>query len=261
MEGMRDPCHRCHGELPQSAAGDPQSEENALLFCPRCGAPQIRLPEHMRTDEPGADGTRTTGASPPPRPLASGGVAGSVDWRAAVSSIALVAGIDAVLMAFGVISTAASFLGILWTVSGAIVALGLYARQRPRASVDARVGVRVGLATGVLMIAALGIVLASSEVVMRFGTHSMAAKDAMETQQLATFEAQMTELMQAQNESQEMQRKYHGFMRSPEFRAGMELGGLAFLGGIVLLLSAGFGAVAGMLRASQSPRPGLRRGD
>jgi len=260
---MREHCHRCHGELPDRAASNPYDDENALLFCPRCGAPQLLLPDHLRLQPVDAGQTDTTGASPPPRPAGARNAVtpGQVDWRAALAAVLLVGGVGAVLELIGLKSNAASFLSLLWTISGAVIALGLYARHRPQAWMDARVGLRVGVATGLVLVAAMGVSLSATGVVMRFGTHSLGWFDAEMTQSFGTVSQQLVARMQEQKQSDDIQRRMLGLLGSDAVRAGLGLFYLGLLGGMVLLISAGGGAFAGMLRASQSPRPGLRRGD
>jgi hypothetical protein len=204
----------------------------------------------------------TTGALPPPRPaVAQGARPGQVDWRAALAAGALVGAVGAVLELIGLKSDAASLLSLLWTFGGAVIALGLYARHRPQAWMDARVGLRVGVATGLVLVAAMGLALAATGVVMRFGTHSLGSFDADIVRNFELIRQQMADRLREQQQSVDVQQRIFGFMGSPEVRAGFAIFYLGFLGGVVLLVSAGGGAFAGMMRASQSRRPGLRRGD
>jgi hypothetical protein len=254
---MRELCHRCHGELPASTKGD-----SPLIFCPHCAAPQLLLSESMRIELPPV--APTTGALPPPRPVGSyplNSRPGQVDWRAAIAATAMVAAVGAALLVGGVEFSAVSFLSVLWTMSGAVIALGLYSRNRPQAWMDARVGLRVGFASGLLTIAAMGIALAGTGVVMRFGTHSLGSFDAGIVQIFDINRQHVIQMMQEQNQPADIQVKLLGLMNSPEFHAGFAITYVGVLGGIILLISAGGGAFAGMLRASRSPRPGLRRGD
>ena len=253
---MRELCHRCHGELQASASGDAP-----LLFCPHCAAPQLLLPEAMRIEAPEA---LTTGALPPPRPTGSPAPAvraGHVDWRAAMAATGVVAGVAAVLMVVRVEFPAAALLSVMWTLCGAVIALGLYTRSRPQAWMDARIGLRVGATTGLLMIAAMGVVLAAIGLIFRFGTHGMGSFDSEAAQTFETNRQMVMQMMQDQNQPADAQAKLLGLMNSAEYHAGMAVATLGLMSGLILLLSAGGGAFAGMLRASRSPRPGLRRGD
>ena len=251
-------CHRCHGELPSSPAGSRHDDDAAMLFCPRCGAPQILLPEHMYVEAP-VSATSTTGAVPPPRPAGSG--AGEVDWQAAIRAGALVSLVAAVLLIAGLIFSPVSFLSTLWTMGAAVIALGLYARSRPQASMDARVGLRIGLATGALVTAAMVMVLAGTGVVMRFGTHSLTGFDSEMAQTFALIRVRAAASLQEQGQPSDIQQKILSFVGSPEARAGIAVFYLSLTGFFILLLSAGGGAFAGMMRGAQTQRLGERSGD
>jgi hypothetical protein len=253
---MRERCHRCHGELPEAATGD-----GPLLFCPHCAAPQLLLPEALRIETPEAT---TTGALPPPRPAGSPAPAvrpGQVDWRAALAASGVVAGVAAALLVVRIAFPATAPVSLLWTLGGSIVALRLYTRSRPQASMDARIGLRVGATAGLMMTAALAIALAAMGTLLRFGTHAMGSFDAEAAQ---TFEANrqlVMQMMQEQNQPADARMKLLALMNSSEYRAGVAIGSLGMMGGLILLFSAGGGAFTGMLRGSRSTRPGLHRGD
>jgi hypothetical protein len=254
-------CHRCHASLPPAAPGSSRGDEDALLFCPRCGAPQILLPEHLRPDPPAILAVGSTGAAPPPRPVS----VSPIDWQAAIKAGALVACIGAVLATFGIKSNGAALLCILWTISGAVIALGIYSRGRAEARMDARIGLRIGIATGLTMSAAMGLGLAGAGLVMRFGTHSMAAIDEENSAARKAMLAKEIELSQ-QIDDKDLQAQYVAKMTSPEMNspemfAGLTLSMRAFEMLLILLFSACGGAFAGMMRAVPSARPGLRRGD
>ena len=251
-------CHRCHGELPSSPAGSRHDDDAATLFCHRCGAPQILLPEHMYLEVP-VSVASTTGAVPPPRPAGSG--VGEVDWQAAIRAASIVALVAAVLLVVGLVFSPTSFLGTLWTMGAAVIALGLYARSRPLASMDARVGLRIGLATGALVIAAMVMVLAGTGVVMRFGTHRLTAFDAEMAQTFELVRARAAISLQEQGQPADIQHKILDFVGSPEARAGLAVFYLSLTGFFILLLSAGGGAFAGMMRGAQAQRLGQRSGD
>jgi len=243
-------CHRCHGELPPAAPGNKQSSDDAMLFCPRCSAPQILLPEHMRIDPDGdaASHGRTTGATPPPRPFPgdSRQVPSQIDWRAALSVAGVVALVGAVLAVLGIRSGAASTFDVFWLLSGAVIALGMYVRTRPLARIDARIGARIGLVTGMLSISAVIVALATAGVIARFGLHRMGFFDTALAQQFAAIALQMQ-----QNQSADMKAKVIGLMSSEEIRGGLALFYVGFLSALLLLLSAAGGAFAGMMRGGR----------
>src|SRR5450755_2473804 len=85
---MQEFCHRCGGELPEGHGESP--------FCPHCGTPQLFLALENQSVQTGgepaiaADGTPSTGRTPPPRPQ-------QVEWKTAIRCALLVAGIAAAL--------------------------------------------------------------------------------------------------------------------------------------------------------------------
>lgn len=219
---MHEFCHRCGGELP---AGD-----GAAPFCPHCGAPQIYLLEH---EAPTATG-ETTGALPPPRPQL-------VEWKTAIRCAALVA-----VIATGLSLTAARVPAILlpcvmWIGSGALITVGLYQHRRPLALMDAAIGARIGIVSGLALVTGLGLSSAASGLIQRFGLHNMAVFDAQLTDQL---HAQIEKAAAANPAPPEIIK----FMYTPEFRAGIVLAGFAMVASGLLLVSTLGGAVGGMLR-------------
>ena len=244
-------CHRCHAELPgavRGAASD--SNETLTLFCPHCGAPQIQLPEYMRTEEATA-AESTTGAVPPPRPQ-------MLEWALALRCAAPVAIVSGLLAIAGLVAPAASFVNTLLILGGAGIVLALYRGRRPLARIDGKVGMRVGLLTGLAMVAAMGVSLSVTGVVERFGLHGMASFDAEVAQQFAAMQVQMVDKMQAQDQGRDVQQKVIGYLSSPEVRAGLAIFYLAMLAGFVLLLTTASGAFAGMI---QTRRRALPRGE
>jgi hypothetical protein len=262
---MRELCHRCHGELPLSTSGDRHDEETAVLFCPRCGSPQILLEDHMRIEAPVVEEHgATTGALPPPRPGNVG--RNNIDWRAAIVSGALVAAIGAVLSVLGMKFLAASFVATMWTISCAVLTLGLYARHRPTLKMDAKIGMRIGVIAGVLMMSAISLATAATGVVLRFGTHQMAQFDQESAQRRKELQVQFLEILKKNTDDKDLISQYSAALNSPqanspEMLAGSALAGASVQGLILLLLSAGAGAFAGMMRRAQAQRLGQRSGD
>src|SRR5271154_6226523 len=158
---MHESCHRCGGALP---AGDGLSP-----FCPHCGAPQIYLLDHEQSDR--AADADTTGTLPPPRPR-------KIEWRTAIQCAALVGAIAAVLSLVAERVPVITPLSSLWTISGSIIALGLYQWRRPLAWMDAGVGARIGIVVGLVLAVCLGITMAIVGLVSRYGLHTVPSYDA-----------------------------------------------------------------------------------
>ena len=247
-------CHRCHGVLPQHAPVVGRSytglEPDAMLFCPHCSAPQIRLPEHMRPLAVDLHAASTTGSLPPPDPRA-------VDWPVALRSAALVAAVGAALKVLALAVPPLEMVATPWVAGCSFLALVLYMRQCPRAWMDARTGLRIGAATGVVMVTALGLALAAAGLVARFGLHRMGGFDAELAQVLDATRAQVVAGLAQQNppadqaamlQAATLQAKMLGFLGSSEVKGGMALFYLAMTGGLVLVLAAAGGAFSGLLR-------------
>lgn len=230
--------------------------EERALYCPHCGAPQLRLPDYMRHDSDfavAADGSEetaeeaSTGRTPPPPPASR---ARAVNWRVALSSAALVALVAAVLVVAGLQIPFVSFLSTIWVIGAAAVALGIYSRRNPEGWIDGRVGLRVGLATGVLMLAMIAAGLAITGVVQRFGLHRMGSFDADVVQQMHAMQQQLGERMAEQQQPSQFRDHMLGFLGSPEVRGGLAIFYLGTTGLLILLFAAGGGAFAGMMRAT-----------
>jgi hypothetical protein len=176
----------------------------------------------------------TTGAVPPPRPQ-------QVEWKTAIRCAALVALVAGVLSVVATKVPVLSPLSSLWTISGSLIAVGLYQRRRPLAWMDAGVGARIGIVVGLALVTCLAVSMAVAGLVARYGLHSMAGFDAQLTEQL---HAQIEKAAAANPEPPEVLR----YLYSPEFRAGMMLTGFAMAAGILVVLSTVGGAVSGLLR-------------
>ena len=219
-------CHRCGDEVA------PGGSEAA--FCPHCGAPQLVLLEH---DLPEASEGETTGALPPPRPRA-------VEWKTAMLCAAGVALMAALLSVLAAGFPAVTPLNWLWILSGSMTTLALYQKRRPKAKMNAGIGARIGLVTGIAVVGFVTFAMAAAGLVARFGLHRMSAFDVSITEQM---HLQMEHAMLTNPVPKEML----PFFYSPEFTAGMMLVGIGMLATLVLVLSALSGAAGGMLRTRQ----------
>lgn len=241
---MHDICHRCQAELPshQRPTG---SDNERPLFCANCGAPQMRLPEYMRSaDEDGLalqGEPGTTGSVPPPAPS-------MVEWLPAAQAAAPVAAITGVFALVALRLPVFSFLNVLFILGGSGIALALYRRRCPLARIDGRVGLRLGVLTGMFMIAVMGFSLAAAGIAVRFGIHGMGEFDRSLTEQLTTAQNQLQERMRDQGQPEDLQHRAAVYMNSQEARAGVVLTYLATLSGIILLLTSLSGAFSGMLQ-------------
>lgn len=215
-----------------------------MLFCPHCSAPQIRLPEHMllQTNPAVAPGKQpTTGNEPPPHPR-------RIDWPVAMRCGSLVALGAVLLSVLGFFNSFASKLETFWVLGCAFLAVGLYRRSVPKAWLDGATGLRIGLVSGVLTIAALGLSLSIAGVLARFVLHRMAEFDGQMAQGFAAMQLSMAQKMNAQGADKNVQQHLASFVASPEVRSGLALFYLAVSGVMILVFAAAGGAFAGMLQ-------------
>lgn len=234
---MHEFCHRCGGELPAGSGESP--------FCPHCGTPQLFLALENQSVETGgepADGTASTGTLPPPRPQ-------QVDWKTAIRSAALVAGIGSLLSFAGFHADVLSLVSFLWIMSASVITLAIYQKRKPAAWIDVRVGARIGVVVGVCLAVGLGIVAAGSGLVARFGLHSMGGFDA----QMAQLQMQAVRTQMQQQPNAQLPAWWSGFANSPEFRAGAMLAVFGFLSACLLVMSTVGGAFAGLMRMRRRP--------
>jgi|ERR1700722_6133400 len=221
---MHEYCHRCGGELPASDGVSP--------FCPHCGSPQIYLQDYEQ--QSGAAEADTTGALPPPRLQ-------QVEWKTAIRCALLVAGIAALLGMVAQRVQVVSLFSSLWTIGGSMITLALYQRRRPLAWMDAGVGARIGMVSGLALVACLGAALAIGGLAARYGLHSMAGFDAELTQIMHVGYEKTVAMSPAPPEFQRL-------FFSPEFRAAYVLAMLGITAGFLLILSTVGGAVGGFMR-------------
>jgi len=231
-------CHRCHGELPPVTSD--------ATFCPHCGAPQLRVIEENVVALPATPvpGEATTGALPPPNP-------GSLRWATIVSLAAIIAGIATVMMAIVFWLPGAFPVAWLWTVSGAVIVLGLYQRRHPEALLDAGMGARVGIVYGLLAVSSLAILTAISGIVARYGLHHMGPVDAWLTNTMHQAMEQQLQQLQASGQATDpgvSPDQMRAFFYSPEVRAGLSLAMLTVSAVFLIGFSALGGAVGGLLR-------------
>lgn len=222
---MHEYCHRCGGEL--------ASSEGAGAFCQHCGAPQLFLPDQGVGPE-AHEADESTGVLPPPRPK-------QVEWKTAILCVLAVAAVAAVLTLLAAQVPKLTFVSWLWTISGAAIALGLYQRRKPQAWMDAGVGARIGIVAGLALIVSIAVAMAIAGLVARYGLHTMGSFDAelrSQIEKAAAMNPQPAEAMR--------------YVKLPEFRAGIMLGGFAMMSGFVMIFSTLGGAMSGMLRTRRS---------
>jgi hypothetical protein len=122
------PCVRCQADLPDGGG---------MLFCPACGAPQLRVSE----DEIAAAAAALAGANVPRSPDMR-----LIQWPAAIY-VSLICGVASGILCSLLVGEL-HFLLVLWTLTCAIAGVGLYSRRFPRAGMSIGIGARIGLLCG-----------------------------------------------------------------------------------------------------------------
>ena len=226
---MRLTCHRCGGDLP----GD-----DVRGFCPTCGAPQLRF----GTESGGESETgESTGALPPPRPR-------EINWPLAMRCATIVAFGTAVVFAAAFLLPYLGLPSLLLLFGASFLTVGLYRRRSPEAMMTARIGAKLGLSTGVLLMAGLAIALSMMLMLARFRSHTMSNFDAQ-------WSSQVEDLLERTRATSPVPAEAERQMQTPEFRAGSMLAGLGMLGGFLLVISASSGAFAGSIAVRQRAKP------
>ena len=140
-------CHRCGTVL-----NSPDE-----LFCPHCGAPQLR---YEPADEAVASVTPSQKTAP--------GRLDLVSWKAAIVSALIIASLISIPV--GLLSTIYDF-SLIWVVGGGIAAVALY-RRRVGVPPTGRMGWRIGGLLGLLAAFISVAVFSARSVIQRYALHS-----------------------------------------------------------------------------------------
>lgn len=221
---MEQVCHRCGDHL----VGD-------KLYCPHCGAPQLRVEEsesivsaHENSLQQSLDRDTET-----------------MRWRSAISAALLVAAPTALLSAL--LSLAA-----LWVFVGGFLTVYLY-RRRTASPTDSRIGWRIGGLMGVIAAILWLAVEACSMLVERYGMHQGAALD-------STFHHAIESAISTMNQQnptfQHQFPWFAHFWLSPDGIATLYLTGTSLIALSMVLFSALGGALGGSSQRNRAPQNG-----
>jgi hypothetical protein len=192
------------------------------MFCPHCGAPQLRFDpdEQVSNREVSGLGTRSSGKA--------------IEWRAAVQAALMLA------LPVGVLSSLLDF-GILLMLVGGFCAVALY-RRKTLTILNSRAGWRIGMLAGVLAAFFSSMVDGLSMLFERYGLHHGTAID----QRLGALTQQMTDQMAHQNPEAAQQIPWFlHFWLSPDGHAAVVL----FMSALAALMMIVFSAIGGVLGA------------
>jgi predicted nucleic acid-binding Zn-ribbon protein len=220
-------CHRC-GTVLNSA------DE---LFCPHCGAPQLR---YEPSDEP-------TASSASLKQIASSRGLGAVSWKTAVLSALLVAGVIAVPV--GLLSSILDLSSSFWVIGGGIATVSLY-RRWSGVPLSNRMGWRVGGLLGLLSAFISTAVYSAKSVIERRLMRSSEVD-----QQVHSFVQQMaSQATHSDPQTAAVMAQFTRFWLSPEGSAAIVLWAAAFSAFFMVLFAAAGGAIGARI-ASLGNRP------
>ena len=224
---MENTCQRCGADLPSSDAS----------FCANCGLPQLRISQDAIAVEETSPGAAHRHGAKVPGALRA-------DWRFALRCAIGVAFPAGVLLIFSSKSEAISLFLVLWILTSSVLSIVLYHRGRPSLPLSFRLGARIGTVTGTVIAAMLFLILSSSAFIMRFHDNS--------TKMDAEYQERIAQVATQQKLPAEVEAK----LRTPEWKAGITVGGYVFYSLILIGMSAITGAAGGaMLRTGRfTPR-------
>lgn len=213
LQSMEALCHRCGASL---SVPD--------LFCPNCGAPQVKFGA--------AEGEAGHAADPRlPRSRPQG-----IRWDEAVRAALLVAVPAGVLSAISVLSWGSC----LWVVGGAALAIGLYRKRAAGSLLDTRSGLRIGSLAGLIAAYVSVGVTAAWRVFARFVLHQGGDID-------RAYDSAIRQVMASAAQSDpSVQAQLGAIVRlllSPEGKAGLMLWSSLLSGAGIILFSALGGAL------------------
>lgn len=211
-------CHRCGSVL-----NSPDE-----LFCPHCGAPQLRY-------EPADDPME----SPAPSQHTTSGRLDLVSWKAAIVSALVIAAL--VSIPVGLLSTIYDF-SLLWVVGGGIAAVSLY-RRRVGVPPSGRMGWRIGGLLGLLAAFLSVAIFSVRSVIQRYALHSSEPELQVHSlaQQIAAAAAKQTSYSNPQTAA--AANYLVQFWLSPDGAAAIVLGTAATFALCMVLFAAAGGAI------------------
>lgn len=245
-------CPRCHNAL--------QPEDDAVLvYCPHCGAPQVRLSEEMieqAAQQAAAAAAASLDPDVPPGsrpPVDRVTEPEAVVWPGAIQCAALAGAVAAVLALLAFPLPPVSLLSLFWSLAAPIVVLGVYAVRFPRTRIQSGFGARLGLLSGLSIAIATMVLIAVGLVLARFAFHDAAPIDAWVNQAFAPTRAMLAQYSQ-QAGAAAVQPMFD-VLNIPEFRAGFMLTSMAMMLACYLIYCSAAGAFGGYLRSRRQPRP------
>ena len=219
---MEHLCHRCGTAITSSE-----------LFCPHCGAPQLRYEAADEDVSPVSTSRQSLAGRDP----------GGVIWKDAIAAAAMVA------IPVGLLSSLLDF-GALWVIGGGIATVSIYRRRTGHPPMG-RGGWRIGSLLGVLAAFATTAIDSITLVFQRYVLHNGGVID----QRFHLVAQQLTEQLNRSNpEAAAAMPWFVHFWLSPDGTAAIALMGAVGSAFSMLLFSAAGGAIGARI-ASLGNRP------
>lgn len=230
-------CSRCHTVLHRE-------DEGTLVYCFNCGAPQVQLSEELREQLDQQISAQQAAANPTPNAIpAPAAPTNAIIWRGAIQIAGLAGAIAAALTLLAFAAPFFSIFSFFWFITAPIIVLGIYHSRFRLTHITTGFGARLGLLTGLAILAATTTLDTIGLVLERFVFHSTAEID----KQLATVYTQMHATFIAQPSP--TSKAALDMLAIPEFRAGILLASITICLCFYLTFSAIAGAFAGYLRS------------
>lgn len=220
---MEQACHRCGENLVPDE-----------LFCPHCGAPQLRV-EDSESVPAAQEGSLQQSLERS---------ADMMRWRSAVS-LALSVAVPVALI------SAVLSLGVLWVFAGGFVVVSLY-RRRTASPTNGRIGWRIGGLMGVISAILWLVFSALSTLVQRYALHQKPLIVAALRQSIRTSLATVSQ--QNPDFAKQVPWVSH-FWLSPDGLATLYLLGVCIFALAMVLFSALGGAVGGVYQRNRPVNP------
>ena len=217
----------------------PPHDDGTLIFCTNCGAPQVVLSEELLTQvEAQAKAAEAGAIGPVMRDPAS------LIWSGALRCVGLAAAVTAVLMGLSALFPPSLLLTLLWAIISPVVVIGLFQSRFPLVPITTGFGARLGLLTGLAVAAVQTIANTIELLVLRFGTHGRGMVEFDDR-----WNSMFAQQQAAVSSDQVGNQLFSLAQNVPEFRAGLALISIAFLIGILLMITTAGGAFAGFVRS------------
>jgi hypothetical protein len=212
-------CHRCSASLVTSE-----------IFCPHCGAPQLKVEPSDESEAPHAPSRQRTNGQP------------VILWQKAIAVAVLIA------LPVGLLSSLLNF-SSLWVLAGGFVTVALY-RRRSASEPDARMGWCIGVIVGILSAFLSTTFDGLTMVVQRYILHNGNTVD----QRIHELAQQMTDQLVQQNPQAVAQIPWFiHFWLSPDGAAAIVLMASVTSALSMILFSAAGGALGGRFLTSRNP--------